>query len=354
MIANTRGDGFSFGRSLGPYGDTAALEILSVSAELGVLTPEEKDYAYAYSNRIVRKYIDFWYDGRIRSVDMWNRGRRTDTYRAKHRILGENFSLLHQLISASERWNTAGYRDKSPRDDLQAWLDKQQPQFKFVWFAKGEYDRGLALVRDRDTVFSLPLINGGEGQHANSPYYPLPFAQQLVAGVPDGTAAHPQLIPKFVLDDGSELLATAFIRDITYESNGGRHVIRYHQSELDRVGQSRPVKDARLRVETEYRFEPGQVQRIDRYTPTQPLRVRRLSLDFASFSQEPQVEAAAVRFGKGRVTSFEVRGLVDCETGPVDAADRSPEGPMSTHFSCQKKDFELRDALVITWTLRYR
>jgi len=353
MIANPRGDGFSYGRSLGPYGDTAALEILSVSAELGVLTPEEKDYAYAYANRIVRKYIDFWYDGRIGSVDLWNQGRRTDTYRAKHRILGENFSLLHQLIAANDRWNTAGYRDKAPREDLQAWLEGHQPGFRFVWFAKGEYDRALALVRDRDVVFSLPLINGGVSQHANSPYYPLPFAPQLVAGVADSGPAHPQLIPKFVLKDGSELLATAFIKDVAHQSEGRRHLGRYRQSELDRVGQNGPVKDARLQVETEYRFEPGKVQRIDRYTPTQPLHVRQLSLDFASFSQQPRVEAGTVHFGKGRVTSFAVQGLGDCEAAPGGAADRSPEGPMPTHISCQKKEFDLHDPLVVTWTLRY-
>ena len=353
MLANTRGDGFSYGRSLGPYGDTAVLEILSVAAELGVLTGEEKDYAYAYANRIVRKYIDFWHDDRIHSVDMWNQGRRTDAYRAKHRILGENFSLLHQIISSNERWNAAGYRDKPPRDDLQAWLDGHLPPFKFVWFARGEYDRGLALVRDRDIVFSLPLINGGAGQHANSPYYPLPFAQQLVAGVADSSAAHAQLTPKFVLDDGSELLATAFIKEASHRSEGSRHVVRYRQTELDRVGQPAPIKDARLQVQTEYRFEPGLMQRIDRYTPSQPLQVRRLTLDFASFSREPRVQAGTVRFGQGRVTAFEVQGLAGCEVRPGDAEDRSPEGPMPTHVRCQKNDFDLRDPLVITWTLRY-
>ncbi|MGM9485505.1 hypothetical protein ACS5PN_30230 [Roseateles sp. NT4] len=354
MMTNTRGDGFSYGRSLGPYGDTAVLEILSVAAELGVLKGEEKDIAYAYSHRIVRKYVDFWFDGRMHSVDLWNQGRRTDAYRAKHRILGENFSLLHQIISASERWNAAGYRDKKPREDLQAWADGHLPPFKFVWFAKGEYDRALALVRDRDIVFSLPLINGGVGQHANSPYYPLPFAHQLVAGVADSTAAQAQLIPKFVLDDGSELLATAFIKDVSHSADGPRHAVRYRQTELDRVGQPAPVKDGRLQVETEYRFEPGQVQRIDRYTAVQPLKVSRLSLDFASFSQQPRMDAGTVRFGQGRVTSFEVQGIANCMARAGDAADRSPDGPMPTHIACETKDFELRDPLVITWTLRYR
>ncbi|EEF22898.1 conserved hypothetical protein, partial [Ricinus communis] len=58
-VANTAGDGFSFGRSLGPYGETALVEILSVSAYLNVLTPEEKQYAYAFSSRVAARYMDF-------------------------------------------------------------------------------------------------------------------------------------------------------------------------------------------------------------------------------------------------------------------------------------------------------
>jgi hypothetical protein len=197
-VSNTAGEGFSFGRSLGPYGETALVEILSVSAYLGVLTPEEKQYAYAFSSRVAARYMDFWYDPAMHSVDMWGKGRRTDTYRGKHRILGENFSLLHQLISTNEMWNKAGMKDVQPKADLQAWLDKTRPQFSTTTFAKGEYDRALAIFRDgKAHVVSLNMINGGGSQHDNSPYYPLPFAPGIIAGVADSGGAHPQLLPKF-------------------------------------------------------------------------------------------------------------------------------------------------------------
>ncbi|RLM51049.1 hypothetical protein DVK02_17135, partial [Halobellus sp. Atlit-31R] len=116
--ATANGSGFTMGRSLGPYGETAMLEILSTAAYLGVLSAEEKEYAYAYSSRIAERYMKFWYNPEIHSVDMWNGGRRTDTYRGKHRILGENFSLLHQLIATNEMWNRAGMKDIVPRTDL--------------------------------------------------------------------------------------------------------------------------------------------------------------------------------------------------------------------------------------------
>jgi hypothetical protein len=201
--ASADGTGFTMGRSLGPYGETAMLEILSTAAYLDVLTPDEKQYAYAYSARIAERYMQFWYQPAMRSVDMWNGGRRTDTYRGKHRILGENFSLLHQLITTDAMWAKAGMQDAAPRPDLQAWLEAKRPAFSLTRFAGGDYDRALAIWRDGAHVFSLSMINGGISQHANSPYYPLPFSYGIVSGIADSGAAHPQLLPKFRLADGS-------------------------------------------------------------------------------------------------------------------------------------------------------
>jgi hypothetical protein len=180
-FANTAGEGFTWGRSLGPYGETAALEILSVSAYLGILTPEEKQYAYAYANRIVAKYMDFWTNPAMHSVDMWNEGRRTDTYRAKHRILGENFSLSHQLIFTTDFWNAGGHEGcQAEGRTCRPGSTRRARAFSTTWFARGEYDRALAIYRDKGHVFSLAMINGGDSQYDNSPYYPLPFASGVV------------------------------------------------------------------------------------------------------------------------------------------------------------------------------
>ena len=368
LMANPRGDGFSYGRSLGPYADTAPLEILSVAAALNVLSPEEKTYAYAYSTRIVAKYADFWFDPAIHSVDMWNHGRRTDRYRNKDRILGENFSLLHQLIVANARWNLAGCEGRVPAPDLPDWAQRTQPAFKLVWFARGEYERALAVIRQgrtdktREVIFSLPLINGGAGQFANDPYYPVPFAQQLVAGTPDSDGARPQLLPEFELADGTKLLGTSFIQNIKADDDGdggeeGKdrsvHRVSYSQDRLARLGQPAPVGDPRITLETVYRFEAGRVIRSDRYTPSQPLRIRRLSLDFASFSTQAQVDGLSTRFGTGRVQRFAVSGLDRCELQPASADDQSPEGPMPSHIACEKLNFDMRQPLTVSWTLDY-
>ncbi len=353
MFANPRGDGFSFGRSLGPYGDTAPLEILSAASALGVLTPDEQVHAYAYASHIATKYADFWFNPAIHSVDMWNQGRRTDSYRGKNRILGENFSLLHQLMAANQLWNASGFKGKVPVADLQAWVDKTRPPFLLVWFAKGEYERALVMWRDDATLFSLPFINGGSGQHANSPYYALPFAQGLVAGTPDSGAAQAQLLPKFELDDGTQLLPTAFFKDIETHDAGGHFDVAAHQDELARLGQIKPIKDARIQVDTTYRFEPGKIVRVDRFTAKAALKVKKLSLDFASFSGEPRQDGMTTEFASGRVSRFEATGLERCQAGPAGAQDRSPEGAMQAHVHCERLDFELDAPLTVTWTLSY-
>lgn len=354
--ASADGTGFTMGRSLGPYGETAMLEILSTAAYLDVLTPEEKEYAYAYSARIAERYMRFWYRDDMRSVDMWNDGRRTDAYRGKHRILGENFSLLHQLIATNEMWNRAGMKDVAARQDLAAWLERSRPRFSLTRFARGEHDRALAIWRDKGHVFSLSVINGGQSQHANSPYYPLPFAHGVVAGVADSGHAHAQLMPRFTLADGSELIATAFMKDIQAREQGSSHTLTYRQDALTRLGKNVPVADPRIRVETEYTLQPGAITRTDRYTPAAPLDVTKLTLEFGAFSTGAKVDGNKVRFSEGAVQGFEVGGLAACTARPAagDIAWQAPYGQMQTVVSCASGAFSMREPLVVSWTIRYQ
>lgn len=354
-LAHVSGHGFGFGRSIGPYGDSAAVEILSVAAFLKVLTDDEQRHAYTYACHVVAKYLDFWFDPATHSVDMWGKGRRTDLYRAKHRILGENFSLIHQFISSNELWNGAGFQGRTPLPDLQAWLARTQPALSLTWFAKGRHERALAIVRDSNDVFALPLINGGKSQHANSPYYPLPFAEDIVAGIADSGPAHAQLLPKFYLADGSELMATSFMQRIAHGSEGGRQWVTYEQSALNQLGGYAPVEDARIRVRTRYDFEPGRVTRTDEYTPTQPLAVRELTLDFLSFSQQPRTEGGATHFAQGRVQCFEARGFDHCSATPTRSDDgfKAPGGPMKTHVRCSRPAFSFSAPITLVWAISY-
>jgi len=355
-VANTAGDGFSFGRSLGPYGETALVEILSVSAYLNVLTPEEKQYAYAFSSRVAARYMDFWYDPSMQSIDMWGKGRRTDTYRGKHRILGENFSLLHQLLSTNETWNEAGFKDAQPKADLQAWLDKNRPQFSVTTFAQGDYDRALAIFRDGRHVVSLNMINGGASQHDNSPYYPLPFAPGIVSGVADGGGAHAQLLPKFTMADGAQLIGAAWIKDIKTSSSGQRHTITYRQDELDKLGKRGPVKDARIKLNTTYTLEHGVMTRTDVYTPVGTQEVDKIVLEFASFSDQATIQGNTVTFARGDVKEYSVSGLQQCQSAPTNGSKdfQAPYGPMKTLVTCSTGKLSMKEPLTIKWTIKYQ
>jgi len=354
-VSNTAGDGFSFGRSLGPYGETALVEILSVSAYLDVLTAEEKQYAYAFSSRVAARYMDFWYDSSMHSLDMWGKGRRTDTYRGKHRILGENFSLLHQLIYTNDTWNKAGMKDAPPKADLQAWLDKTRPQFSTTIFAQGEYDRALTVFRDGKHVVSLNIINGGISQHDNSPYYPLPFAPGIVSGIADSGSAHPQLLPKFTMADGAQLIGTAWIKDIKTSQAGQRYTVSYRQDELDRLGKRSPVKDGRIKLQTTYTLEHGQLTRSDVYTPVGAQEVEKITLEFASFSEQPVIDGSTVTFAKGDVGEYSVSGLQQCQVAPTNGGKdyMAPYGAMKTLVTCSTGKLTMKEPLTIKWTIKY-
>lgn len=353
-LSNISGNGVAIGRSIGAYGDTAMLEILAAAAHLKVIDAEETRYAYAIVTRVVAKYIDFWYDKEMRSINMWEHGRRTDAYRGKHRIIGENFTMIHQLVYTTRMWGAMGYDDQVPAADLGAWLTKTQAAFRLTWFAKAEYDRALLVFRDKRHEICLFLVNGGSTLHSFTPYYPLPFAYRMIAGTPD--VSYPQLLPRFNLSDGSQLTGLSFIKDIQPEQQGDSYVVKYRQDELNRLGQVAPVKDARIKLETTYTLASGVMTRTDVYTPSSPIEVDSITMEFATFSEDARLDGAHVSFGKGDVYAFDVEGLSIVATEEVgDNPDyHSPSGAMLVRVMCRKDKFVFDRPLTIKWSIKYR
>ncbi len=359
MIMNSHGDGFSFGRSLGPYGETALIEILSISAYLDVLTPEEKKYAYSFSSSLTEHYLKFWQNDEIHSVDLWGQGRRTDKYRGKHRILGENFSLAHQFIMTNETWRKAGFLNQAPLADLDSWVDRTQPQNKMVWFAKGDFDRALFLRRDKGHLFSLLMVNGGKSQHDNSPYFTLPYSNGLVSGVADSGGTHAQLLPKITLNDNSTLIPAAYIRSIQvsdFSRNPKDVTVSFEQDMLDKLGQVYPVADGRLSVKTTYTFSNGSIKRDDVFTADQPVSVESVQLEFGSFSKLFKLNQLNTTFESGFVNGFDVNGLDECTVHETlnNPDYQAPYGAMNSVISCTKDDFVIRGQMPVSWTMHYR
>lgn len=357
------GEGFEYGRSLGPYSETAIIEVLTSAAFVGMLTPREKDLAYSYASTAARRYANFWIDPGTGSVDMWGRGRRTDTYRGAFRRFGENLSLAHQFSYTNAIWNDLGYRDRPVMSDFAQALEKL-PREAVTWFAKGRYDRVLLTRRDGGHIIGLPLIDGGTSQHMHSPYFPIPFSRGMLSGVADGT--RPLLLPRFTLADGTQLMPLAYIRDVVVASHGGRTRVTYRQTELDRLGRESPLADDRLAVATTYVFEPTRITRTDVYTPKEPLELKETELDFGTFSRlvdavDPAARAAQKTgrrfdFSDGAIRSFELSGLAGCQAAPIedDPDFESDEGAMRAKVVCTSGASTVRAPFTVSWTLSFR
>jgi hypothetical protein len=349
---NPRGEGFEYGRSIGTYGETAFLEVLTAAAKLDVLTPQEKTMAYAFSSRVTARYMDFWFDPKMGSVNLWEHGRRTDGYRDKHRILGENLSLARQHIYTSAIWNELGFKDKAPDSGYVAWLDTL-PKRSVTWFAKGQHDRLVVTLRDKGRVVTLPIINGGKSQHENSPYYPIPFSPGMLSGVADGE--FPQLLPRVTLADGGQLTPLAYASNVKVTEQGARTVVTFEQSQLDRLGSDAPIADDRLSVKTTYVLEPGKISRTDVFTPKGQQAIKAVDLAFASFSGAPATKGGATAFGAGDVRTFTVTGLT-CTSRPLkdEKAYQTPTGPFSSLTECASGAKALSGPMTVSWTLSYK
>lgn len=352
LRANLTGEGWEYGRSIGAYGETAFIEVLTAAARLGVLDDRESAMAYAFSSRIAARYMDFWVDPAMGSVDLWYRGRRTDAYRGTHRILGENLSLARQFIYTNAVWNGLGFQDKAPDAGYAGWLESL-PRSSFLYFARGEHDRGLLTIRDRGHVIGLPLINGAADQHMNNPYFPVPFSTGMLSGSAD--AGYPQLLPRFTLRDGSVLMPLAWFRDVAVRREGPNTILTYRMDAVDRMGGKNAVRDPRLTVETRYVFAPGRITRTDRYSAPQPLDIASVDMEFAGFSTGAAPDGpGAFRFAAGEVTRFATDGFGRCAAAAVDAVPyQAPSGPLRTKISCRISDLRLSAPLTLGWSIAY-
>jgi hypothetical protein len=353
MRLNGEGAGFEYGRSLGPYAETSIIEVLTAAANLGLLTPQEKALAYAYSSRAAQRYAEFWMDPKTGSVNLWDGGRRTDAYRGKFRILGENLSLSHQYIYTSAAWARLGHAGQAPATDWTRDLARL-PKRAVTWFARGEHDRLLLTLRDRGRVIGLPVINGGAGQHMNSPYYPIPYSPGMLEGVADETL--PLLTPQFVLEDGAVLMPLAYFQDAKVSEQGARTTVTYRVAQMDRLGEKAPQPDPRLTATTRYEFEPGRITRIDTYAPTADLAVRGISLELASFAPTPARTGKGFRFGgRDGLQTFEAQGFERCDARPTggDVKYRTPAGALESVVTCRIGATTLKTPITLRWTLTY-
>ncbi len=203
-------------------------------------------------------------------------------------------------------------------------------------------------------VVSLPLINGGVTLHMTNPYFPIPFSNGLVQGTPD--VGYPQLVPRFTLDDGSQLIATSFLRSIKTEEHGDGLTLMYHQDELNRLGETGTIKDDRLGVKTTYTFDSGVMTRTDVYTPSAPLKNVKIDMEFASFGENVARTDKGFAFAVGDALTFDVEGFTRLSSESVAGSEtyRTPMGQMKTVIRCERDEASLSTPITLRWQIRYR
>lgn len=379
QMADDEGLGFAYGRSIGAYGDTAALEVLSAAAEIdGIMTEDEKEIAYGYSMKLLKHMIDFWYDDHMESINMWEKGRKTDNYRNKNRILGENLSLCMQMIGSFEHWVKAGYGDHQICSDYEERIDSLD-SYTYVTFAEGEFQRGLAIARDGRRVWSLPLISGGQKYYDKDPYMPVPFQNLVLQGVPE--CNHGQLVPQFFMENGDVLMPVVYMRRIIPNVEKGHMEITCHMDAMCLMGEgifisgdTRPdhtLVDYSIAGDSEkgqrpqrldgisdvftYRFTKNRITREDVFTITGELKVKKVRLVFLTYSTDPQMEKDAVTFGKGVISGMRATGYEKCTMREAtdDGSYDTPHGRLNTEVIWERDHVPEAGILRVSWEMEY-
>ena len=352
FMANRDGYGFSYGRSTGAYGDTGVLEVLTAAYKVkNILSEEEKRLAYAYCVALIRRFGKFWIDPAMRSVNMWEKGRKTDSYRNKNRILSENLSLCMQILEATE-WESpcAGEEDME-----MIWKHREQQNLQSMIcpFAKGEYERALVLVRDGRRVWSLPFISGGSAYFAKSPYFPIPYSQFAVTGVPGEDYAY--LVPQIILEDGKRLMPIVYFKEIHVDSSENQVIVSSKQDVMCEMGKEQMQPYKGIRCQTVYTFQPGKIQRSDTFYVERAPFIRKIQMDVLTFSDHASEIKDGIEFEKGIVRKFTQKGFDKQHIiqGNNQENYRTPEGGLSYHIQWETEEGKLTEPSV-EWEMEYK
>ncbi|MBS0342387.1 MAG: hypothetical protein JSS56_17865 [Proteobacteria bacterium] len=367
---NTQGQGFNYGRSIGPYGDTAFAEVLTAAANAGVLSKDEMKIAYNFIYRAARRYANFWYDPTLPtpSVNMWVKGRGTDGYRGKPRVLGENFSLLHQFLYVNNWWNKLGFQDQAPMPDaaMQAWLD-QLPRYTLTWYnqpgdAAHPYSAALVTVRDGKRVINLNMSQAPD-YNSFTPYYPVPFSDNLIYGTTD--QAYALLLPQ-VSYGGKNYIPVTYYKNLSVQKVKGDIVVSFDTTKFRQAAKNaKYTTDLDLQAHTEITFGHGAITRTDTLssaTLAGPVAVETDYTGFADYAKTTaQPDGMSVAFADTDAQSWSAGGFDGCTLSAFDTAggatnvlSTTPIGQLHSRFACTTAAFAPNaGARSFSWTLRY-
>ncbi|WP_125608125.1 hypothetical protein [Lapidilactobacillus bayanensis] len=304
MIANNGGNGIAYGRSIGAYGDTAVLEILSIANRLGLLNNDNKQLGFEFSKRIIKKYQTFWFDRQTKQVNMWDKGRQTDGYRNKNRILGETLSLQLQILHSIENFEMNPLeieRKKSFSDLLHA-----LPKYKEYIFDKQDGVKKLIIVRQNDRVYMVPFINGGAKYFKTSPYLPMPMSTELIEFTPDRLSGY--LIPLLTIE-GKEFMPISDFSSVTLVKGTTQSRIQFRLSKLCSLEEDNPTYRENIQYNGSYSFIgnslaiSGQVKLCDN------TRIDKVRIEVPLFDSVSRIENGRVMYSGKNINNIGFTGF---------------------------------------------
>ncbi len=196
-MANAKGDGVNYGRSLSCHGDGAAMEIISSAFVRGLIDDDDKGVALAYCGKIAEKIMNFWYDSDMRSFNIWWNGRSTNRYRKDARVLEVNLDMANHLLTSLHNFERAGIADIA--------IDESMIPSPAEWKAtsinfldSAEAKAKTVILRRGDTLAMLPLVGLGD-RYRWSAYLPVPMICGRIEPAPE--AGYPFLMPEYTLGD---------------------------------------------------------------------------------------------------------------------------------------------------------
>lgn len=351
---NEGGHGFQYGRSIGAYGDSAFVEILSAAAWFKVLKGDEVRMAYHFCCLATEKFLGFWWDEQRQSVNLWEDGRATEAYRGKNRILGESLSLLHQHLYTQYIWQRLGFSeaDRDPQA-FRHWLG-QLPTSTLTWFEKGEYEYALLTYRGGDRLFNVPLVNGHE-YHALSTYLPIPYSHDLIQGVPDTIA--PLLTPKLVMTNGEEWMPVCWFQNVTLQTFSDGIELSW-TSLMARITNIPPSLEANCRAETKLRFTSGTIDASYSLTFEAVLDAKELVVAFLPLSQlcekaNGHAGKATEYFIANEKARLKIKGFDAHGTIPAVSQSTSGHPPRNMIWRMLQLD-EFEQPITLQWQLTYQ
>ncbi|MCT4597495.1 MAG: hypothetical protein N4A50_06405 [Vallitalea sp.] len=350
QMANEQGYGYAYGRSLGAHGDTGAIEVLPIAAKIGILNEEETNIAYAYTVKCAQRVVDFWFDKETELVNLWDKGRTIDEYRNKSRIFGVNIDICMKLVFAGEIWKELGLWDKLPIKNYSEKLLNMQ-KAELYNFDNRLYKRGLAVIRDREHVFQLPIINGGKGAYGLTAYLPLPYEPFFIEGTPDEKRAY--LTPMLILEDGTKLMPLSFFNEIECYSEESCYTVSYKTEGLCKIGKRELEKYNSITSHTKYIFEQGSIIREDDFYINGHEKVDKVIMEFNTFSDNPLILNNRVSFGNGLIKDFETNMTLRSMENVFDNAKYfTPNGAMKYTFIYEKNNIG-SNKIKIIWKIKY-